>query len=78
MLKLTEEETVYARQLFDIRRKLHQLGIEEATNSDRLASILRGHGVKLAEAGTLQISYVIVDSAECILVTEFNRTPYEV
>ena len=69
MFKLTEDEQVYARQLFDIRKKIAQLRIEEDTHVDRLLSILRGHQVKRAEGGGYLVSSIIMDSKEEILVT---------
>jgi hypothetical protein len=75
MFKLTEDEQVYAKQLFDTRKQMHQLMIEEATNHDRLASILRGHQAMMAEAGNFTVSRVVMAGREFIVVYEHGRLP---
>lgn len=46
MMKLTKEESVFVKQLFDIRKQIEILEIERKTHTDRLLTILRGHRVK--------------------------------
>jgi len=48
MMKFTAEESVFLEQLFTIRKQLEALEIEKDTHTDRLLSIMRGHGTKEA------------------------------
>lgn len=48
MMKLTKEESIFVEQLAYIKKKLEALEIEKETHTDRLLTILRGHGAKEA------------------------------
>ena len=78
-LKLTDEESVFARQLFKVRRRIEQLVIEENTQVDRLLTILRGHQAQVAEGtGGYMVSRHVVDNYERLVVTEHGKNPFEV
>ncbi len=46
MMKLTKEESVFVKQLFEVRKQIEALEVEKETQMDRLLTILRGHGAK--------------------------------
>lgn len=78
MLKLTSEEEVFALQLFDIRKQLERLHIEEQTHTDRLLTVLRGHGTQSAHGHPSEgvtITRAVVDGQERIIVTKFGLPP---
>lgn len=77
MLKLTDDEIIYAKQLFDVRRKMKNWSIEETTQADRLLAILRGHGAGAAEGGGFLITRHIIDGQNEIVITENGMHPSE-
>ena len=46
MMKLTKEESVFVKQLFEVKKQIEVLEVERETQMDRLLAILRGHGAK--------------------------------
>lgn len=78
MLKLTNEEEVFALQLFDVRTQIEKLLIEENTQSDRLLTILRGHQAQKAIGQSqegIMIERVVVYGHERIIVTKHGELP---
>lgn len=75
MMKFTEEESVYAGQLVDIRRKIAILQVEEDTQTDRLLSILRGHRATVAYThdNKILITRFVAESKEGVLVEETHQ-----
>ena len=47
-MKLTKEESVYVEQLAEIKKKIEIFEIEKETHTDRLLTIMRGHGARTA------------------------------
>lgn len=47
-IKLSKDEEVFAKQLFQVRQDIHKLRIEDQTQEDRLLAIMRGRGVRVA------------------------------
>lgn len=47
-MKLTKEESVFVEQLASIKKQLEVLEVEKTTHTDRLLTIMRGHGAKSA------------------------------
>lgn len=78
MLKLTEEESVFLKQLFRIRRDMEILAQEQDTHVDRLLTILRGHGAKMAEGKEgLTAERVKCDGYEAVIVRRDGRLPHD-
>lgn len=77
-LKLTEEESVFVEQLFRVREQMEKLVIEENTHTDRLLTIMRGHGAKEAIGRDgFTVSRVKFDSSEAIIIRYNGRLPHE-
>lgn len=70
MMKFTKEESVYVEQLADIRKKINILQVEEATQTDRILSILRGHQAQVAMSADNKfiVTRGVKDSVESVLV----------
>lgn len=75
MMKFTEEESVYAEQLKDIRHKIAALQVEEDTQTDRVLAILRGHQATVAYTHDhkILITRFVADSKEGVLVEETHQ-----
>lgn len=70
MMKFTKEESAFVEQLQSIRKAMAMLQIEEATQIDRILTILRGHQINTAftHDGRITITRVIKDSIEHVQI----------
>lgn len=66
MMKFTKEESTFVEQLQSVRKAIAMLQIEEATQVDRILTILRGHQVNTAftHDSRITITRVVKDSME--------------